>query len=72
MEKIDIRKIASEASQRIPADYDLGYDDLQALILIHKNDGLFDALCTAFLAGFALGHQATISGDYKENIQRRI
>lgn len=63
--KRDMEITAEKAKGIIPERYDLTGPEIVALANKAKESKI-DAVCTAFLYGFMMGHRATASGQMKK------
>ena len=67
----NMKQTADKASNNIPSTYDLNSTELRELISKARqadpNDS-YDAIVTAFMYGFVMGHRATLAGKVKKHL----
>ena len=58
MEKMNMREAAEQAKAIMREEYDLTAAEIQELLTQAAGGHSYDAICTAFLYGYMMGHQA--------------
>lgn len=67
----NMKSTADKANSNIPCSYDLNSTELSELIKQARNadpNETYDAIVTAFLYGFVMGHRATLAGKVKKHL----
>ena len=67
----NMKQTADKASNNIPSTYDLNSTELSELIKQARNadpNETYDAIVTAFLYGFVMGHRATLAGKVERHL----
>lgn len=67
----DMKQTADKARSNIPGSYDLNSTELSELLnKARQNDPneTYDAIVTAFMYGFVMGHRATLAGKVKKHL----
>ncbi|MBQ6232113.1 MAG: hypothetical protein IJJ80_01235 [Clostridia bacterium] len=64
--KSSIKKLAAEANKKMPITYDLSVNELKELLdeffRTRNPNMVYEAVVTAYQAGFVRGHRATVRG----------